>query len=195
VNPTPSRRLDFARPLGKADGMIRDFLLLGLALAAPLAVACTTPANPADPTTVATAAPATASAVAATDAKPTASTKPSHEPPAHAAPVGTFGDPPPAAGGDYEITFDDCSRLCDNFERRLREDEEGKLQAQKLEGKALEKAKAIVDEVVQKGLENWRGQCRTIVGTVQVRSRIRCAIAADSLARFNGCWDGQFDAE
>jgi hypothetical protein len=116
-------------------------------------------------------------------------------PPTTAAPVATTGAPPPTAGGDYEITYGDCADLVATFEKRLREEEMAKLEAQKLKGKAQEQGLATVDEVVRTGVENWRGQCQTIVGTVQVRSRIRCAIAADSRARFDGCWDGQFDGE
>jgi hypothetical protein len=167
--------------------------LLGLVLAAWLPLGCGTPAPAVDPAAVATTTASAAPARSAPEPRPAASERPPSDPPAHAAPVTTFGTPPPATAGDYDITYNDCAELVGNFERRLREDEEAKLQAQKLEGKSLEKAKAIVADVVQKGVDNWRGNCQSIVGTVQVRSRIRCAIAADSLARFNGCWDGQFD--
>jgi hypothetical protein len=121
--------------------------------------------------------------------------RPPYEPPATAAPIATQGAPPPAAASDYEITFNDCNKLVANYEKVLRQDEMIKLDAKKLAPKAYGPAKEQVEQVVQQGVEGWRAQCQSIVGTAQVKTRIQCAVGAGELARFNGCWDGQFDHE
>jgi len=77
----------------------------------------------------------------------------------------------------------------------LRQSEMAKLDAKKLPAKNYDKAKEQVEEVVQQGVSGWRSQCQSITGTVQVRSRIKCTVAADDLDRFNGCWNGKFDKE
>jgi hypothetical protein len=150
--------------------------------------------GPAEPAKTSGPAP---TAIAAATVAPTAAptVKPTHEPPATAAPISTTGDPPPAAAGDYTITFTDCDKLVGNYERVLRQSEMAKLDAKKLPAKNYDKAKEQVEEVVQQGVAVWRGQCQSITGTVQVRSRIKCAVAAGDLDRFNGCWDGKFDKE
>lgn len=169
--------------------MVPALALVGVSWLFVLAAGCSGPPPAEAPTQAATAVPSAPLPTAS------ASEKPAREPPQHAAPVTTFGDPVPAAAGDYEITVNDCTKLWTNYERRYREVEEAKLAAQKLQGKYLEKAKVTVDEAVKQAVDNWRGQCQSIIGTVQIRTRIRCAVEAETLDRFNGCWDGKFDHE
>jgi hypothetical protein len=153
--------------------------------------ACGSPAEPVKtPESGPTAAPSTAAA-------PTAErkAKPAHEPPEKAAPIATTGDPVPKEAGDYTITFRDCDKLVTNYEKVLRASEMAKLEAKKFPPKFYDKAKADVDTAVQQGVDGWRAQCQSIMGSVQVRKRITCAVDAGDLDRFNGCWDGKFDNE
>jgi hypothetical protein len=156
-----------------------------------LILACGSPTEPVKaPEPGSTAVP---TAAAASTDEPTA--KPTHEPPDKAAPIATTGDPPPKESGDYTITFRDCDKLVSNYERVLRASEMTKLEAKKFPPKFYGKAKEEVDKAVQQGVDGWRAQCQSIMGTVQVRKRIACAADANDLDRFNGCWDGKFDQE
>jgi hypothetical protein len=171
--------------------MLRRPLARSCPFAPLLLLACGSPAEPAKtPEATASVVPTLASAPSST-----LKAKPPHEPPAKAAPISTTGAPPPAAATDYEITFNDCGRLVGNYEKVLRQDEMSKLDAKKLAPKAYDKAKEQVEQAVQQGVDGWRAQCQTIVGTPQVKSRIQCAVGAGDLARFDGCWDGKFDKE
>lgn len=93
------------------------------------------------------------------------------------------------------MTFRDCDTLTANYEKLLRRDEVAKLEKKKLPKKVYERAKEQVEEVVVQGTASWRNQCGGIVGTIQVRSRIKCAEKADTIERFDGCMDGKFDGE
>ena len=171
--------------------MQRSFIRLFCSLSPILILACGGPTEPVKAPELGPTA-----ALAATDAssaEPTA--KPPHEPPDKAAPIATTGDPPPKESGDYTITFRDCDKLVGNYEKVLRASEMAKLEAKKFPPKFYDKAKADVDQAVQQGVDGWRAQCQSIMGTVQVRKRISCAVDAGDLARFNGCWDGKFDNE
>jgi len=103
--------------------------------------------------------------------------------------------PPPSLPDDYSLTQNDCNVLTDVYEKLLRQQEMAKLEGQKFKPAELERAKANVEKVVEKGAEGWQKNCDGIVNTVQPRGRLQCAFDARELERFTGCWDGKFDGE
>lgn len=109
--------------------------------------------------------------------------------------IKTTGPPPPSAPGDFEPTYADCANLAAVYERLLRAEEMAKLEKKKLPPKVYASALKEVEQVVDDGASQWRGQCEGIVETVQIKPRWECAQQADSLARFNGCMNGEFDDE
>lgn len=115
------------------------------------------------------------------------------EPAAAATPAATRDTRPPPVPDDYEMTYGDCQALGARYEGLLRTQEFDKLNRKKLPPKVFAKAQDQVEGVVQKGTEQWMNQCRGIVGTVQIKSRLKCAVDAGSLERFNGCMDGKYD--
>lgn len=122
--------------------------------------------------------------------------EPGDDTPSKAAPITTTGAAPPIGSpNEYEITQHDCNLLSKKYEDLLRKDEMAKLDKKGFKPKMYEQAKKQIDKIVQEGYDNYRQQCDGIVGTVQVRSRLKCSLDAKELERFNGCADGKFDDE
>ncbi|MBW2522880.1 MAG: hypothetical protein JRI23_01830 [Deltaproteobacteria bacterium] len=109
--------------------------------------------------------------------------------------IKTTGAPPPPVPGDFEPSYSDCANLTAVYERLLRSEEMTKLEKKKLPPKVHANALEQIKQVVEDGTSQWRGQCEGIVDTVQIKPRWECAQQADSIKRFHGCMDGEFDDE
>jgi len=109
--------------------------------------------------------------------------------------IKTTGAAPPPVPGDFEPSYSDCANLAAVYERLLRAEEMDKLEKKKLPPKVHATALEEVRKIVADGTSQWRGQCDGIVDTVQIKPRWECAQQADSLKRFNGCMDGEFDGQ
>jgi hypothetical protein len=94
---------------------------------------------------------------------------------------------------DYEINHRDCDALAQAYGGAWLRDEMKKLNERKLKKAQFDKAKAQVETDAESMKDNWREECYKTVGTAYLRSRLKCAMKAKSLKRFNDCMDGLAD--
>ena len=128
----------------------------------------------------------------AATATPTTTEEPPEPPPVPTSGVDTRPKPVP---DDWLLGYDDCEAVALRFEKLLRKDEKAKLEGKTFKPAQQAAAEQAAEDAVRKGADNWLNTCRTVVGTIQVRSRYKCALKARDLERFHGCMDGQFDDE
>lgn len=91
---------------------------------------------------------------------------------------------------DYEINHRDCDALSGAYGRAWENDEMKKLNARKLPEKQFDKAADEIKQGSASMKQNWQEECYKTVGTAYLRSRLQCAMKAQSLERFNNCMDG-----
>ena len=91
---------------------------------------------------------------------------------------------------DYEINHRDCDALAGAYGRAWERDEMKKLNEKKLKKAAFDKQAAQLKEHAEGMKDNWRNECYGTVGTAYLRSRLKCAMKAKSMQRFNDCMDG-----
>jgi hypothetical protein len=100
---------------------------------------------------------------------------------------------PPPGADDYDLTYSDCRALAATYRGAWLSEELTKLNAKKLNEKAFEKAKAQVEKSAEEAGENWRSACDSIVGSPFLYSRLKCAMKAKAVQRFDDCWDGKVE--
>jgi hypothetical protein len=93
---------------------------------------------------------------------------------------------PPSAADDYEIQHTDCDALALAYGRAWENDELKKSGDKKLTNAQIDALKRNAEEASA----NWQSECYKTVGTAYLRERLKCAVKAKSLERFNGCMDG-----
>jgi hypothetical protein len=93
---------------------------------------------------------------------------------------------PVSQADDYELQHSDCDALGLAYGRSWENDEIKKLGDKKITDSQLASIKQNADEAAQ----NYKEECGKTVGTAYIRDRLKCAVKAKSLERFNACLDG-----
>jgi hypothetical protein len=162
-------------------------LALSSSLAALLLAACS--ASPTAPAAAPEGAPAPPAAASVAAADPAASETPAAEdapspPPRKAQPAADVPD-------DYEITPRDCQELAGQFASLIRSDEVAKLSPKLSEQQKAQAVKSI-EKAAAVRQEQWVSSCSaTLVGLVQQRKNLRCAMEARSVSAFDVCLNGE----
>jgi len=94
---------------------------------------------------------------------------------------------------DYDITYQDCKELAGVYYRAWRKPELEKLEAKNFKPKLYETARKNVEKAAQEAGDNWLKECEGTVGTPYLYSRLKCAMKAKTVERFNDCLDGKAD--
>jgi hypothetical protein len=180
--------LDARAAMREATAMARLMLRSLWVLAPMLLVACHSPKpkQVGESTDYGTSAPSTSTA-GASEGEGEGDTS--------ASPATTKQHLPPPVPDDYELTPADCAALSNHYRELLRATEMQKLEAKKLPPKMRPSAEAQVEKAVETGYDRWVKACDAIVNKVRNRDWLQCAQDANDLERFNGCWEGKFDAE
>lgn len=97
----------------------------------------------------------------------------------------------PAPSDDYDMTYRDCKALAGTYYRAWRKAEMDKLEGKSFKPKLYETAKKNVDKAAQEAGDNWLKECEGTVGTPYLYSRLKCALKATTIDRFNECLDGK----
>ncbi len=100
---------------------------------------------------------------------------------------------PKPRNDDYEINHRDCDALAGAYGRAWERDEMKQLNGRKLKKAAFDKAAAEIEGNAGEMKDNWRDECYNTVGTAYLKSRLKCAMRAKSMKRFNDCMDGLAD--
>ncbi|HZO15510.1 MAG TPA: hypothetical protein VFB62_19695 [Polyangiaceae bacterium] len=88
---------------------------------------------------------------------------------------------------EYRVTARDCDEIADHVSELVSADLRAKLDAKKQNDKQREAAERDAEAEAEKEREAWLKQCQTLVGEVQQRSRIDCAISAKSVKAVDDC--------
>ncbi len=101
---------------------------------------------------------------------------------------------PRAAGAnvpdDYELTPHDCEELGRQFGALIRSDEVAKL-SPKLADKQRDQVVGSIEKAAEARREQWAASCgKSLVGSVQERKSLRCAMSAKSVSAFDACLNG-----
>ncbi|MBW2455553.1 MAG: hypothetical protein JRI68_13620 [Deltaproteobacteria bacterium] len=97
----------------------------------------------------------------------------------------------PAPSDDYDMTYRDCKALAGTYYRAWRKAEMDKLEGKNFKPKLYETAKKNIDKAAQEAGDNWLKECEGTVGTPYLYSRLKCALKAKTIDRFNECLDGK----
>ncbi len=104
-------------------------------------------------------------------------------------------DPPPKkaqpASDDYDITYRDCQALAGTYSRAWERVEREKLEKKNFKPKLYDTALKNVQKAAQEAGDNWLEECAGTVGSPFLYSRLKCALKAKTVERFNDCWDGK----
>jgi len=104
---------------------------------------------------------------------------------------GSAPKPARADDVDYNVTYQDCRALARVYGGAWLSEELQKLNAAKLKKAQFEKAEARIRKDADETREQWLSQCEGIVDTPYPFSRLKCALKARSVKRFDDCWDGK----
>jgi hypothetical protein len=92
---------------------------------------------------------------------------------------------------DYELTPRDCQELARQFASLIRSDELAKLSS-KLSDKQREQATASIEKAAGVRRDQWAASCeKSLVGLVQERKALTCAMSAKTVAAFDTCLNGE----
>jgi hypothetical protein len=132
-----------------------------------------------------------------------ATSKPEAAPPADKAaaddaPATDKAPPPPRKADtvpdDYELTPRDCQELARQLGSLIHSDEAAKL-SPKLSDKQREAGLASIDKAADVRRAQWDAMCeKSLVGKVQERKALKCAMDAKSVAAFDVCLNGESTA-
>ena len=88
---------------------------------------------------------------------------------------------------EYRVTARDCEDIADHVSDLVSADMRSKLEGKKMNDKQREAAERDAADAAEKERAAWLKQCQSLVGEVQQRSRIDCAIAAASVKAVDDC--------
>jgi hypothetical protein len=102
--------------------------------------------------------------------------------------------PPPSKDtsvpDDYQMTNRDCIELGGQFSNVIRADESAKL-SPKLKDKQREAAEQSIEKAANARGQQWTDTCvKSLAGTVQDRSKLKCAMDSKSAKAFDECLNG-----
>ncbi len=102
-------------------------------------------------------------------------------------------DPPPKkaepANDDYDMTYRDCQALAGTYGRAWERAEREKLEKKNFKPKLYETALKNVQKAAQQAHDNWLQECEGTVGSPFLYNRLKCALKAKTVERFNDCLD------
>jgi hypothetical protein len=94
---------------------------------------------------------------------------------------------------DYEISYQDCRALGSAYGRAWLGDERTKLDAKKLKQAQYDKVYEQLRDDSKGMAQQYQGECDKTVPSAYLRSRLKCALKAKRMQRFNDCMDGKSD--
>jgi hypothetical protein len=104
-------------------------------------------------------------------------------------------DPPPKkaqpANDDYDMTYRDCKTLAGTYQRAWERVEREKLDKKNFKPKLYDTALKNVQRAAKEAGDHWLAECEGMVGSPYLYSRLKCALKAKTVERFNDCWDGK----
>jgi hypothetical protein len=88
---------------------------------------------------------------------------------------------------EYRVTARDCDEIAARVTELTEADMRAKLEGKSTTDKQREAAEKDIAAAGEKAREAWLNQCEGLVGEVQDRKRIDCAIDAPSMDAIDGC--------
>lgn len=98
---------------------------------------------------------------------------------------------PDPGSDDYEINIRDCEALARAYAGAWLNDEKAELDDKGLKKAQYDKLWSQIQEDSQGMFDNYFDQCGKTVGTTYLHSRLKCAIKAKSMKRFDDCLEGR----
>jgi hypothetical protein len=91
---------------------------------------------------------------------------------------------------EYRVTPRDCSQIGEHLGELTAKELREKFTIDKLNDKQRAAAEREIEQTRKKAVDDWRQECAKLVGQVQERPNIDCALNAESNAALEACLGG-----